>query len=159
MAKRWLPGHESIAHYQAYVVGGSVHAVEKASMPDVSPVAWALPGGCRGLVLFHSLKSIPGSLQSLLGLMEGQGIQLPPIPPPAPPQWPPISFTGFKEQVEGIAGALRVVTSLPLFGFDVVLDGSGELVVVDLNYFPSLKGFPAADRAIEDAVLLGAQHG
>jgi glutathione synthase/RimK-type ligase-like ATP-grasp enzyme len=43
--------------------------------------------------------------------------------------------------LEGIAGYLREQLGLTLLGFDVVLaEGSGEYLVIDVNYFPNFKG-------------------
>ncbi|KAL4857680.1 Inositol-tetrakisphosphate 1-kinase 6 [Chlorella vulgaris] len=54
---------------------------------------------------------------------------------------------------EAVAAALRQRLGLTLFGFDLVLDhGAGELVIVDVNYFPSFKGIPEAPAALQAAL-------
>jgi inositol-1,3,4-trisphosphate 5/6-kinase/inositol-tetrakisphosphate 1-kinase len=54
---------------------------------------------------------------------------------------------------EAVAAALRQRLGLTLFGFDLVFDRSaGELVIVDVNYFPSFKGIPEAAAALQAAL-------
>lgn len=59
-----------------------------------------------------------------------------------------------KEAVEQVAEALRKELGLTLFGFDLVFDNiAGELVLFDVNYFPSFKGIPEAPEALIDAIM------
>ncbi|KAL4433219.1 hypothetical protein ABPG77_003267 [Micractinium sp. CCAP 211/92] len=61
---------------------------------------------------------------------------------------------------EAIAAALRQQLGLTLFGFDLVFDRvAGELVIIDVNYFPSFKGIPEAPAALQAALRQRyAQH-
>jgi hypothetical protein len=59
-----------------------------------------------------------------------------------------------REAVEQVAEALRKELGLTLFGFDLVFDNiAGELVLFDVNYFPSFKGIPEAPEALIDAIM------
>ena len=54
---------------------------------------------------------------------------------------------------EAVAAALRARLGLTLFGFDLVFDpAAGELVAVDVNFFPSYKGAPEAPAALAAAL-------
>ncbi|KAL4448397.1 hypothetical protein ABPG75_005616 [Micractinium tetrahymenae] len=61
---------------------------------------------------------------------------------------------------EAVAAALRQQLGLTLFGFDLVFDrAAGELVIIDVNYFPSFKGIPEAPAALQAALRQRyAQH-
>jgi hypothetical protein len=59
-----------------------------------------------------------------------------------------------REAVEQVAEVLRKELGLTLFGFDLVFDNiAGELVLFDVNYFPSFKGIPEAPEALIDAIM------
>ena len=56
--------------------------------------------------------------------------------------------------LEGIAGYLRDQLGLTLLGFDVVLtEGSGEYLVIDVNYFPNFRGGKDTGRWFREAML------
>lgn len=70
----------------------------------------------------------------------GLGVPLP------PPTFPAVSL----DAARLAAVRMRETFGLSLFGFDIIVDGtSGELMVIDVNYFPSFKdldNFPQVER-------------
>jgi ribosomal protein S6--L-glutamate ligase len=61
-------------------------------------------------------------------------------------------------EVEAIARACGRVFGLSLYGVDIIESPDGP-VVVDLNYFPSYKGVPAAAERLADFIIDYAYDG
>ena len=56
--------------------------------------------------------------------------------------------------LEQISFRIQEITGLGVFGFDLVReDSSGDLVILDLNYFPSFSKFPDFPNAVNNYIL------
>ncbi|CAI5487409.1 unnamed protein product, partial [Closterium sp. Naga37s-1] len=143
--------------FKCYVLGEAFFAAERRSTPDAAPLLLQQQGQAHGKVgqqqqeeeeeqrakvsaapaaiSFDSLKSLPMAFPSQPS--EQQQLQQPPLPPLG-------VVGGFNEAVaRRAADLLRSALGLTLFGFDVLVqEGTGEHVVVDVNYFPSFKDVP-----------------
>ncbi|CAI7887583.1 unnamed protein product [Closterium sp. NIES-54] len=144
--------------FKCYVLGEAFFAAERRSTPDAAPLLLQQQGQAHGKVgqqqqeeeeeeqrakvsaapaaiSFDSLKSLPMAFPSQPS--EQQQQQQPPLPPLG-------AVGGFNEAVaRRAADLLRSALGLTLFGFDVLVqEGTGEHVVVDVNYFPSFKDVP-----------------
>jgi len=129
--------HGGVIH-KIYVIGDKVHVVRKASIADLPQSASSsLP-----LVLeFDSL--LMGETLAKINTQEG----LPPTPPDA------AGASALSDEIVNAAvAALREQWPLTLFGFDVVVDHAGVSYVIDVNYFPSFKGFPHAAHHLQTAL-------
>jgi hypothetical protein len=138
------------------------------NVPHARPAAEALAPS--GVLTFDSLKSLPTALPSA-AVTAATG------PAAATAASASVSsaasFTPSQEVLERLAGHLRSALGLSLFGFDVVVrsvekeqeqaataGGAGkprELVVVDINYFPSYRGAKGAP-ALFRAAIMCAHH-
>lgn len=59
-----------------------------------------------------------------------------------------------QDYIEKVALALEEELNITLFGFDILYDANqGELVIIDVNYFPSYKGVDNASELIINALL------
>lgn len=120
--------------------------MQRRSTPDLGPLVAALAADPEGAdapasLGFDSLKSLPTSLPWLRRGAPADG-----APPPGHELLRRPTF-------EAVAAALRARLGLTLFGFDLVFDPSaGELVCIDVNYFPSFKGAPEAPAALGAAL-------
>jgi hypothetical protein len=107
-----------------------VSVTTRASIPDLHLAACsrASAQALRFDSLDDKLTQLPLELcPQGEGEGEGEGRALQPAPPLG--------------QLQRVAAYLRRALQLALFGFDVVVDGgSGELLVIDVNYFPNYRG-------------------
>lgn len=142
--------HGSVLH-KVYVLGDAVFVYARPSLPDIPPWAVTARGGQRrraagtgDVVVFDSQRPYPGSLE--LGLDIDTGGR------PAAKRTrvgPPPRVTA--EDVRPVVDVLRRAFGLEIFGFDIIVAGAAggsdhEMLVVDVNYFPSYKevhNFPA----------------
>ncbi len=113
-----------------------VFVTSRPSIPDLDLRACST-APCQVLrfdSLHDKLTQLPGAISSRQGSQEGleqaQGGGAGTALQPAPPlSW-----------LRRIAGYLRGALGLTLFGFDVVVDAcSGDLLVIDVNYFPNYR--------------------
>jgi len=90
-------------------------------------------------VEFDSQKEYPGL--SSFGVRRQQTASDSPKESTAAPPTPPTPQTTITESdVLPIAQSLRQIFNLDLFGFDLLIcESTGEMLVVDVNYFPSYK--------------------
>ncbi|CAI5483479.1 unnamed protein product [Closterium sp. Yama58-4] len=156
--------------FKCYVLGDAFFAAERRSTPDAAPLLQqqgqahgeagqqqeeeeeqrAKASAAPAAISFDSLKSLPMAFPSQPSEKQQQQ---PPLPQPVnssggarqavtPP--PAGAVGGFNEAVaRRAADLLRSALGLTLFGFDVLVqEGTGEHVVVDVNYFPSFKDVP-----------------
>eukprot|EP00887_Chlorella_sp_A99_P007410 scaffold2.g7410.t1 len=152
---------------KVYVAGTEVFYTQRRSTPDLGPLAAQLAddpeADIPAAIDFDSLRSLPTSLpwgrrrgpgpaaeEAAVGAGGGS-----PAAAPVPPV-PPASAEELllrAETVRVVAGVLHDELGLTLFGFDLVVDpAAGELVIIDLNYFPSFKGAPEAPAALRAAL-------
>ncbi|KAL1542487.1 inositol-1,3,4-trisphosphate 5/6-kinase [Salvia divinorum] len=112
--------HSSLI-YKFYALGGKVfHAVKKSIPNSDTLMNLAAEKGLKPLH-FDSLKSLPVSKEQLN--VDNHKLDL--------------------ELVKDAADWLRRALDLTIFGFDVVIqEGSGDHVIVDVNYLPSFKEVP-----------------
>lgn len=127
--------HQGV-QFKCYTIGPTVLCVVKPSIPNVEKVdaddsaSHLLLGGvpfeCQAphRYHFHSLDSLPIASRSEVAHV------------PAPAQ----------ELIQQCSDAIRACLGLTLFGFDVIQpsDQRTPLVLIDVNAFPSFKGFPDA---------------
>ncbi|PRW44989.1 inositol 4-trisphosphate 5 6-kinase family [Chlorella sorokiniana] len=143
--------------WKVYVAGDQVFWAERKSTPDLRSLAEQLAADPEAdvpdSISFDSLKSLPTTLpwlrkqqaqpQAAGGSADG-GL------PPVPGQ---VASLMQRPTFEAVAAALRKRLGLTLFGFDLVFDSiAGELVIIDVNYFPSFKGVPEAPAALRAAL-------
>ncbi|KAL3838338.1 hypothetical protein ACJIZ3_022929 [Penstemon smallii] len=112
--------HSSVL-YKFYALGGKIFHAVKKSIPNADALMnLACEKGTKPL-LFDSLKSLPIAKEQLN--TNNQQIDL--------------------ELVTDAANWLRTKLDLTIFGFDVVVqEGTGDHVIVDVNYLPSFKEVP-----------------
>ncbi|KZV50094.1 inositol-tetrakisphosphate 1-kinase 4-like [Dorcoceras hygrometricum] len=111
--------HSSLL-YKFYALGGKVFYAVKKSIPNAVTLMNLFDDGLKPLH-FDSLKSLPTSKEQI----NSDNHQ--------------IDF----EMVTAAADWLRRTLDLTIFGFDVVVqDGTGDHVIVDVNYLPSFKEIP-----------------
>lgn len=116
--------------FKFYVLGRKVFHAVKKSMPNSSYLCSMAEKSGSGAVLFNSLKSLPVAKEDD---SSGSGIK-------ADKQILDV------ELVNGAARWLKQRLGLTIFGFDVVVqEGTGDHVIVDLNYLPSFKEVPDCD--------------
>ncbi|PNW85347.1 hypothetical protein CHLRE_03g182100v5 [Chlamydomonas reinhardtii] len=156
--------------YKVYVAGNKVFHTVRPSIPNVPhtrPAAEALVAS--GVLTFDSLKSLPTKLPSDASpAASAASAAVPAAAAAAAPA--ATSFTPSQEVLELLAAHLRAALGLSLFGFDVVVRTveedeeqkeatephaakPRELVVVDVNYFPSYRGAKGAPALFRTAVL------
>lgn len=116
--------------FKFYILGEKVfHAVRK-SMPNASYLLSAAEKNGFGAILFNSLKSLPVSKEDQ---PSDQGIKAD-------------KLTLDVELVNDAARWLKKRLGLTILGFDVVIqEGTGDHVIVDVNYLPSFKEIPDGD--------------
>ncbi|KAG2448349.1 hypothetical protein HYH02_006931 [Chlamydomonas schloesseri] len=167
--------------YKVYAAGDKVFHTVRPSIPNVPqtrPDAEALAP--NGVLTFDSLKSLPTTLPSAGGsaATAAAGVAGSATAAATAAAAATSSFTPSQEVLERLAAHLRSALGLSLFGFDVVVsagdqglqEGQGgqggqamagdggcgkarELVVVDVNYFPSYRGAKGAPTLFRAAVL------
>ncbi|XP_020250945.1 inositol-tetrakisphosphate 1-kinase 6-like [Asparagus officinalis] len=116
--------------FKFYVLGEKVFHAVKKSMPNSSYLLSMAEKDGSGSVLFNSLKSLPISKEDR---PSDQGIKAD-------------KMTLNVELVNDAARWLKKRLGLTIFGFDVVIqEGTGDHVIVDLNYLPSFKEVPDSD--------------
>ncbi|GIL73084.1 hypothetical protein Vretimale_4701 [Volvox reticuliferus] len=164
--------------FKVYVAGDKVFHTVRSSIPNVPhDRANVLQLAPSGVVLFDSLKSLPTSLRPSAGqyasddapAIVASAAKAPAVAPASRPN---------QAVLERLAAHLRTHLGLSLFGFDVVIAASGigrecsdnfgddnenggsggephlqEMVVVDINYFPSYRGAEGAAGLFRAAVL------
>ncbi|GAV67153.1 Ins134_P3_kin domain-containing protein [Cephalotus follicularis] len=113
--------------YKFYALGEKIFYAVKKSTPNTDVLMKLSEGNGLRPLIFDSLKSLPTGNQH-----SGDGI----------------SFKANDKSVDlGLvteaANWLRKMLDLTIFGFDVVIqEGSGDHVIVDVNYLPSFKEVP-----------------
>ncbi|KAK3129706.1 hypothetical protein QOZ80_6BG0483580 [Eleusine coracana subsp. coracana] len=125
--------------FKFYVIGDKVFHAVKTSMPNAS----FLKSSSGGEPLtFNSLKTLPVATKEQLLETRVQDSKLD------------------TTLVEEAAKSLKDLLGLTIFGFDVVVqDGTGDHVIVDLNYLPSFKEVPDTEAvpAFWDAIRMTYQ--
>ncbi|KAK3132923.1 hypothetical protein QOZ80_6AG0529620 [Eleusine coracana subsp. coracana] len=125
--------------FKFYVIGDKVFYAVKTSMPNAS----FLKSSSGGEPLtFNSLKTLPVATKEQLLETRVQDSKLD------------------TTLVEEAAKSLKELLGLTIFGFDVVVqEGTGDHVIVDLNYLPSFKEVPDTEAvpAFWDAIRLTYQ--
>ncbi|XP_020089527.1 inositol-tetrakisphosphate 1-kinase 6 isoform X1 [Ananas comosus] len=125
--------------FKFYVLGDKVFHAVKKSMPNACVLLSLSEKTGSAPLLFNSLKTLPVAREEQLPIGSSKAI---------------------KESldvglIEKAANWLRERLGLTIFGFDVVIqEGSGDHVIVDLNYLPSFKEVPDSDAlpAFWDAI-------
>nr|CAD1838947.1 unnamed protein product [Ananas comosus var. bracteatus] len=125
--------------FKFYVLGDKVFHAVKKSMPNACVLLSLSEKTGSAPLLFNSLKTLPVAREEQLPIGTSKAI---------------------KESldvglIENAANWLRERLGLTIFGFDVVIqEGSGDHVIVDLNYLPSFKEVPDSDAlpAFWDAI-------
>ncbi len=118
-----------------------VFQTPRKSIPDVASLSSSSNGAGdkdvqQHVLLFDSLKSLPTELPAALQGSDAHTPSSRDIEPLDP------------GVLEVIAGWLRSQLQLTLFGFDVVVaSGSGDWLVIDVNYFPNFKASDGTDVA------------
>ncbi|KQJ91087.1 hypothetical protein BRADI_4g35440v3 [Brachypodium distachyon] len=121
--------------FKFYVIGDKVFHAIKNSMPNASSLK--LSSGDEPLT-FNSLKTLPVATKEQVlqtRVEDGKSLDI--------------------NLVEEAAKLLKDSLRLTIFGFDVVVqEGSGDHVIVDLNYLPSFKEVPDSEAmpAFWDAI-------
>ncbi|VAI34719.1 unnamed protein product [Triticum turgidum subsp. durum] len=121
--------------YKFYVIGDKVFHAVKTSMPNANLLKSS--SGDEPL-MFNSLKTLPVATKEQLLLNRAQDNKSLNI-----------------GVVEEAAKLLKESLGLTIFGFDVVVqEGTGDHVIVDLNYLPSFKEVPDSEAmpAFWDAI-------
>ncbi|XP_047313408.1 inositol 1,3,4-trisphosphate 5/6-kinase 4 [Impatiens glandulifera] len=111
--------------FKFYVLGEKVFYAVKKSTPSAEGLTKLSEKNGFKPLLFDSLKSLPTSNESQQHCVESSenNMEL--------------------ELVTNAANWLRTTLNLTIFGFDVVVqEGSGDHVIVDVNYLPSFKEVP-----------------
>ena len=109
--------------FKVYVLGNHVSVFERPSLPN-------LPCECQDgydFCEFDSQRPYP-TLEEF-GLLQSSNKR--------PKLEQPAAVT--VEEIQPVVDALKVAFSLELFGFDILVTSEKELLVVDVNYFPSYK--------------------
>jgi hypothetical protein len=133
-----LPGLLGLLRPRHPSLPPQVFLTSRPSIPDLDLHACSA-AHCQVLrfdSLHDKLTQLPGAISSKhsgqpgQGQGQGQGSKSSTALQPAPPLvW-----------LRQIAGYLRQALGLSLFGFDVVVDAcSGDLLVIDINYFPNYR--------------------
>lgn len=116
--------------FKFYMLGEKIFYAVKKSMPNASYLLSMAQMSGSGIILFDSLKSLPIARDddsSDSGIKHGT---------------PSLDV----ELVNDAARWLKRRLGLTIFGFDVVVqEGTGDHVIVDLNYLPSFKEVPDCD--------------
>ncbi|XP_044465670.1 inositol 1,3,4-trisphosphate 5/6-kinase 4-like isoform X2 [Mangifera indica] len=115
--------NQSSTLFKFYVLGENVfHTVEK-SIPNSTTLRKSYKRNSSRPIMFNSLKSLPNYAETRdLGDAVSCKVDL--------------DLKLVKDAAKWIARTL----DLAIFGFDVVVqDGTGDHVIVDVNYFPSFK--------------------
>ncbi|XP_078447241.1 inositol 1,3,4-trisphosphate 5/6-kinase 4 isoform X2 [Wolffia australiana] len=113
--------------YKIYVLGEKIFYAVKKSMPNASTLLSQSEMNQSGPITFDSLKSLPTKKDDTLSGKEQTDQQA----------------VLDLDLITAAAKWLRGHLDLAIFGFDVVIqEGSGDHVVVDLNYLPSFKEVP-----------------
>ncbi|GJP49625.1 hypothetical protein CLOM_g8811 [Closterium sp. NIES-68] len=148
--------------FKCYVLGEAFFAAERRSTPDAAPLLQQQGetqqqqpqgGGASeapAAISFDSLKSLPMAFPSQPSatpqppLQQQQGVTKPGIPSGAAQEGKSPLGAAFNEGAAcHAADLLRTALGLTLFGFDILVQkGTGEHVIVDVNYFPSFKDVP-----------------
>ncbi|KAL6846760.1 hypothetical protein ACP4OV_024208 [Aristida adscensionis] len=121
--------------FKFYVIGDKVFHAVRNSMPNAS---FLKPSSGADPLTFNSLKTLPVATKEQLEQTKVQETKL--------------LDTSL---VEEAAKYLKESLGLTIFGFDVVVqEGTGDHVIVDLNYLPSFKEVPDSDAvpAFWDAI-------
>ncbi|KAK9664955.1 hypothetical protein RND81_14G079700 [Saponaria officinalis] len=106
--------------FKFYVLGEKVYHAVKKSTPNANVLIELSKGNQLKPLVFDSLKSLPTAEKNQFG---DESVDL--------------------ELVKDAANWLRRKLDLTIFGFDVVVqDGTGDHVIVDVNYLPSFKEVP-----------------
>ncbi|XP_072971545.1 inositol-tetrakisphosphate 1-kinase 6 [Typha angustifolia] len=125
--------------FKFYVLGEKVfHAVRK-SMPNANFLLSMTEIAGSAPISFNSLKTLPVATDDQLLIGHAQADKQ------------PLDI----DLVQDAAHCLQKRLGLTIFGFDVVIqEGSGDHVIVDLNYLPSFKEVPDSDAmpAFWDAI-------
>lgn len=113
--------------FKFYVLGEKIFYAVKKSMPNASYLLSMAQMSGSGVILFDSLKSLPIAKDDDSSIKHDK---------------PNLDV----ELVNDAAIWLKRRLGLTIFGFDVVVQvGTGDHVIVDLNYLPSFKEVPDCD--------------
>ncbi|CAA6668157.1 unnamed protein product [Spirodela intermedia] len=125
--------------YKVYVLGEKVFYAVKKSMPNANILLSNSEKNACAPILFDSLKSLPIEKEELPSKRESVAH----------------TYSLDIDLINNAADWLRRYLDLTIFGFDVVIqEGSGDHVIVDVNYLPSFKEVPNNDAipAFWDAI-------
>eukprot|EP00898_Chlorokybus_atmophyticus_P007948 jgi/Chlat1/8154/Chrsp76S07603 len=151
--------HSGVVH-KVYVMGEAIWVCERGSMDFIASTKGT---DTPAAIVFDSLKALPDSLSANLDGKELKSTRI------VDPAWrnkgkegtaDRLDTSGHKKHagvnVESIVAAaswLQEALCLTFFGFDVVVqEGSGDHVIVDVNYLPSFKEVPHAEREMRLAL-------
>lgn len=128
--------------YKVYCAGDALHVGVRSSLPDAPAPSDAAP---TSTLRFDSQQPLPSSFATAVSA-PAAAVDAPPLSP-----FEVRSVGGLHEpELHQLLRQLRAATGLSLMGVDLLVQkGSGDVVVVDLNYFPKLAKFPD---------LVGALH-
>ncbi|XP_051121309.1 inositol 1,3,4-trisphosphate 5/6-kinase 4-like isoform X2 [Andrographis paniculata] len=126
--------------YKFYALGGKIFYAVKKSIPNADNLMSLSPENGMKPLLFDSLKSLPVAKEQVNVTSHQIDLDL----------------------VNHAADWLRRTLDLTIFGFDVVVqEGTGDHVIVDVNYLPSFKevpddvAIPAFWDALKEKILSG----
>lgn len=135
---------------------------QRRSTPDLRCLVQRMAADPEGAdapasIGFDSLKSLPTTLPWLRRQQQGAATSAPAPGEGGEGAAASAAVPGHellrRPTFEAVAEALRARLGLTLFGFDLVFDpAAGELVIIDVNYFPSFKGIPEAPVALQAAL-------
>lgn len=135
---------------KVYVVGSEVFWSDKKSLPDLSNFT-TTTNSAAAAVQFNTLENMPTSAADLaqrLGVTVGGEAGAPVL----------VSSVLSRETIVATADAIRTSSGLSIFGFDIIVPKGDvkQFLVVDLNAFPSFKGFDPQRAATAIASLFAA---
>ncbi|RHY28220.1 hypothetical protein DYB32_006131 [Aphanomyces invadans] len=113
--------------FKGYVLGDDILVSERTSLPDLS--------GSMTAVEFNTQSPFPTTADFHGPLSSSSSGTAAPLNDPAT-----LWTEALDKSVQAIGRAIQATTNLSLFGFDVIMaSNTNELMVVDVNYFPSFK--------------------
>tara|TARA_B110001452_G_scaffold50833_1_gene38859 strand:- start:786 stop:1871 length:1086 start_codon:yes stop_codon:yes gene_type:complete len=140
--------HHGAVMYKGYCVGRRVHVAQRASLPDLRLAGH--DGAATTLVRFDSQKPPPSA--SAFGV--GTAADAAPVTDGMGPAAASVEEERRRACTEQIASRVGEQLGVELLGVDVVFaEPSGELLVVDANYFPhGPHSFPDFAQALCEVV-------
>jgi inositol-1,3,4-trisphosphate 5/6-kinase / inositol-tetrakisphosphate 1-kinase len=144
--------HDAVL-FKVYVLGNNVRVYQRPSLPNLPPLDFTNEklAQCPSYVDFDSQRPYPRL--SAFGVKEDNDSARPYLSSIARRSSSSPSLTVTAEEVQPIVDTLKKAFGLELFGFDILITSTGEnegrqgenraserqMLVVDVNYFPSYK--------------------